>query len=112
MQGCGLKRLDFLKRQPAPQPVAFDHSSAEAGAAGTDAADAGLGADADAGGPGFLSSEASCRRGSNDPKGFSAKELELQSQRRCTLRQARGKPAGGYLAVCLAVKGDEPEAQP
>jgi hypothetical protein len=78
----------------------------EAGAADADAADVGLGGAA-AGDPGFLSSEASCRRGINESTAFAGKELDLQQQRRCALMKARGKPAGGYLAVCLAVRGEE-----
>ena len=34
-----------------------------------------------------------------------ARELDLQQQRRCALAAARGSPPGGYVAACLSVKG-------
>lgn len=37
--------------------------------------------------------------------GVTARELDLQQQRRCVLQAAGGRPEGGYLAACLAVKG-------
>ena len=81
VQGGRLKGLSFKTRQPVLQQAAFDNSRIEAGAADADAADDALGAAA-AGDPGFLSSEASCRRGIKESTAFAGKELDLQQQRR------------------------------
>lgn len=50
-----------------------------------------------------LTSQLSCRGGEVAP-GTTARELDLQQQRRCVLNRAGGQPEGGYLAICLAVK--------
>ena len=48
-----------------------------------------------------LRSQVGCHEVKNK---VSARELDLQQQRRCALAAARGSPPGGYVAACLAVK--------
>ena len=47
-----------------------------------------------------------CKATSIDTGRITPKESDLQQQRRCALQQAGGAPAGGYLAICLVVKGE------
>jgi hypothetical protein len=54
---------------------------------------------------GPFTSDAECDLNPVNPYTVTPKELDLQEQRRCALEQA-GSPAGGYLAVCLAVKSE------
>ena len=57
------------------------------------------------GGLGPFISDAECDPNPANPYTVTPKELDLQEQRRCALEVA-GSPAGGYLAVCLAVKSE------
>jgi len=54
---------------------------------------------------GPLSSSLPCDTEAFPP--LTSRELDLQQQRRCILERAGGRPAGGYVALCLAVKSEQ-----
>ena len=101
MQGCNVG-AGWPARQ-ASVAVAVARAQKEAQPRG--AAGSSYRSSASSSGLGPFTSNAECDRTPSSPLIVTAKELDLQEQRRCALKQA-GSPAGGYLAVCLAVKSE------
>lgn len=61
-------------------------------------------------GPGPLVSQVDCEVPPlTDPSALRTKETDLQQLRRVALALAGGQPAGGYVALCLAVKNQHRE---
>ncbi|KAL4440670.1 hypothetical protein ABPG77_000379 [Micractinium sp. CCAP 211/92] len=57
---------------------------------------------------GPLSSQLDCNP-DQPPHKLTDREVDMQQQRRCALARANGRPPGGYVALCLAVKNQHRE---
>lgn len=57
-------------------------------------------------------SDAKCQPALANRSAVTPKQLDLQQQRRAAIEQSDGSPAGGYLAICVLVKGEADACPP
>lgn len=98
MQGCGIWGLPHGK-QPRQAPASGltppkmpAVGSGRGGASGSDT--------------GRLSSRVTCARKRSDVAYITPREVDLQQQRHCALKETGGHPPGGYLAICTTVRSE------
>ncbi|EFN58057.1 hypothetical protein CHLNCDRAFT_142313 [Chlorella variabilis] len=58
---------------------------------------------------GRLSSRVTCARKRSDVAYITPREVDLQQQRHCALKETGGHPPGGYLAICTTVRNQHAE---